>query len=64
MTMSSRIKRVVRGAKRGAQVTKGRAKQVTGRAIGNDKLRREGKVEEVRGKLNRFAQKVKDTIKP
>lgn len=63
MTMSSRIERVVRRAKRGAQVTKSRAKQVTGRAIGNDKLRRKGKVEEIRGKLNRFAQKVKDTIK-
>jgi uncharacterized protein YjbJ (UPF0337 family) len=63
MTIGSRIKRAVQGAKGSAQVTKGRAKQVTGRAAGNDRLRREGRVDEARGRLNQLAKKVKDAIR-
>jgi uncharacterized protein YjbJ (UPF0337 family) len=63
MTIGSRIKKAVQGAKLSAQITKGMAKQMTGRAAGNDRLRREGRVDEARGKLKQFVKKVKDAIR-
>jgi uncharacterized protein YjbJ (UPF0337 family) len=40
----------------------GRAKQTAGKATGNDSLRRQGKAEELKSRLNQFARKIKDAI--
>jgi uncharacterized protein YjbJ (UPF0337 family) len=47
-----------------AREARGRAEQTAGKATGNDRLRREGRAEELRRRLNQFAKKIKDTIKP
>jgi uncharacterized protein YjbJ (UPF0337 family) len=64
MTMSSRIKTIVRAVQYKAQETRGKAKQTAGKATGNDRLRREGKAEELKSKLNQFAKRIKEAIKP
>jgi uncharacterized protein YjbJ (UPF0337 family) len=64
MTVNARIKSIVRAVKYKAQETRGRAKQSAGRATGNDRLRREGKAEELRSRLNQFAKRIKDAIRP
>jgi uncharacterized protein YjbJ (UPF0337 family) len=64
MTVNARIKSIVRAVKYKAQETRGRAKQSAGRATGNDRLRREGRAEELRSRLNQFAKRIKDAIRP
>jgi len=64
MTVNARIKSMVRAVKYKAQETRGRAKQTAGSATGNDRLRREGKAEERKGKLNQIAKRIKEAIKP
>ena len=64
MTVNARIKSMVRAVKYRAQETSGKAKQTAGKAIGNDRLRREGKAEERKSKLNQIAKRIKDAIKP
>jgi uncharacterized protein YjbJ (UPF0337 family) len=64
MTMNARFKTIVRAVKYKAQETRGRAKQTAGEATGNDRLRREGKAEELKSKLNQFAKKIKNAIMP
>ena len=64
MTVNARIKSMVRAVRYKAQKTRGRAKQTAGIATGNDRLRREGKAEERKGKLNQIAKRIKDAIKP
>jgi len=64
MTVNARIKSIVRAIKYKAQETRGRAKQTAGKATGNDRLRREGKAEELKSKLNQLAKRIKDAIKP
>jgi uncharacterized protein YjbJ (UPF0337 family) len=64
MTMNARIKSAVRAVKHKAQETTGRAKQTAGKATGNDRLRREGKAEVRKSKLNQFAKRIKDAIRP
>jgi uncharacterized protein YjbJ (UPF0337 family) len=62
MTINNRIKSIVRGARYKAQQAEGRAKQTAGKATGNDSLRRQGKAEERKSRLNQFAKKIKDAI--
>jgi len=64
MTVNARFKNVVRAAKYKAQEIRGRAKHTAGTATGNDRLRREGKAEERKSKLNQFAKRIKDAIRP
>jgi uncharacterized protein YjbJ (UPF0337 family) len=64
MTMNARIKSVVQAAKYKAQEISGRAKKTAGKASGNDRLRREGKAEERKSKLNQFAKRIKHAIRP
>ena len=64
MTVNARIKSIVRAVRYRAQETKGRAKQTAGRATGNERLRREGKAEEFRSRLNQFTKRIKDAIRP
>ncbi len=63
MTVNARIKSIVRVVKYKAQETRGRAKQRAGKATGNDRLRREGKVEALKSKRNQFARRIKDAFK-
>jgi len=63
MTVNARIKSIVRVVKYKAQGISGRAKQTAGKATGNDRLRREGKVEELKSKRNQFAKRIKDAFK-
>jgi len=70
MTITAKIKNVgqdfrykarkTRG--RAEQKTRGRAKQTAGKATGNNRLRREGKAEVLKSRLNQFAKKIKDAI--
>jgi uncharacterized protein YjbJ (UPF0337 family) len=62
MTINNRIKSIVRGARYRIQQAKGRAKQTAGKATGNDSLRRRGKAEQRKSRLNQFAKKIKDAI--
>ena len=64
MTVNARIKSIVRVVKYKAQEIRGRAKQSAGKATGNDRLRRRGKVEELTSKRNQFAKRIKDAFKP
>jgi uncharacterized protein YjbJ (UPF0337 family) len=59
MTMKS----VLRHAGYRARETTGRVKQTVGRATGNDRLRHEGRTEELKSRLSRFATKVKAAVK-
>jgi uncharacterized protein YjbJ (UPF0337 family) len=64
MTVNARIKSIVRAVKYKAQETRGRAKQTAGKATGNDRLRREGKAEELKSRLNQFTKRIKDAFRP
>ena len=48
--------------KNAAATTKGKAKAVTGKALGNKKLQTKGKLEEVKGKTKKAGQRVKEKI--
>jgi len=62
MTVTTRIKTILRDVKNQARTTKGRAKQRAGTATGNTKLRRRGRAEVRKGRLTQFAQRVRDAI--
>jgi len=64
MTMNARIKRIARAVKYKAQETSGRTKETAGQATSNDRLRREGKVEVAKSRVNQFVDRIKDAIKP
>jgi uncharacterized protein YjbJ (UPF0337 family) len=64
MTVNGRIKSVVRVVKYRALETRGRVKQTAGKATGNDRLRRDGKAEELESKRNQFAKRIKDAFTP
>jgi uncharacterized protein YjbJ (UPF0337 family) len=64
MIMSAKIKSILRDVKYKAREARGRAEQTAGKATGNDRLRREGRAEELKSRLSQFAKKIKDTIKP
>jgi uncharacterized protein YjbJ (UPF0337 family) len=63
MTMNATLKRIARDVKYQAQRTRGRAKQTAGKATGNERLRREGKAEERRSRLNQFVRGLKDAVR-
>jgi len=64
MTVNARIKSIIRVAKYKIQEIRGRAKQTAGKATGNDKLRRRGKVEELKSKRNQLGKRIKDAFRP
>jgi uncharacterized protein YjbJ (UPF0337 family) len=59
MTRNARIKSIVRSVKYRPKQTGGRAKQTAGKATGTDSLRRKGKAEERKSRLNQFASKIR-----
>jgi uncharacterized protein YjbJ (UPF0337 family) len=50
-------------AKNTTQRAKGKLKEVAGRVSGNDRLRRRGKADQMKGKLKQTGEKVKDAFK-
>ena len=50
-------------AKNTAQRAKGKVKEATGKATGNDSLRRKGKTDQSKGNVKQAGEKVKDTFK-
>ena len=64
MTIGSRFKKAIRGARDSAQVTKGRAAPSDrSGSRQRSRLRREGRVDEAKGRLNQFAKKIKEALK-
>lgn len=47
-----------------AETAKGKVKEVTGKAVGNESLVAKGKAEQVKGDVAQAGQKVKDALKP
>lgn len=50
-------------AKNSAQVAKGTVEEVAGKVTGDDRLRRKGKVDQLKGKLKRTGEKVRDAFR-
>ncbi len=50
-------------AKNTAEQAKGKVKETAGQVSGNDKLRAEGKVDQMKGDLKQAGEKVKDALK-
>jgi uncharacterized protein YjbJ (UPF0337 family) len=50
-------------AKNSAQITKGKVKQVVGRATGDNQLEVEGESDQMKGNLKQAGEKVKDAFK-
>ena len=50
-------------AKNKAQITKGKVKEVAGRATGDKKLETKGKTDQAKGNLKQAGEKVKDAFK-
>lgn len=50
-------------AKNTAQRAKGTVKETAGRTTGNERLRRQGKADQVKGKIKQTGEKVKDALK-
>ncbi|PYC87605.1 CsbD family protein [Streptomyces tateyamensis] len=50
-------------AKHTAQTVKGKAKEATGKAVGNERLAAKGKAEQVKGDTFQAGQKAKDALK-
>jgi uncharacterized protein YjbJ (UPF0337 family) len=50
-------------AKNASQRAKGKVKEVAGSVSGNDRLRRKGKTDQVKGKVKQTGEKVKDALK-
>ncbi|MEU9079248.1 CsbD family protein [Kitasatospora sp. NPDC004745] len=46
-----------------AETAKGKAKEATGKAVGNESLAAKGKAEQVKGDMSQAGQKVKDAFK-
>jgi uncharacterized protein YjbJ (UPF0337 family) len=64
MTINTKIKSIAQDMKYRAQTTWSRAKQKVGTATGNDRLRREGKAEQLRSRFIQFAKKIKGAVRP
>jgi len=47
-----------------AENAKGKIKEVTGKATGNDRLRHKGKTDQGKANLKQAGEKVKDAVKP
>jgi uncharacterized protein YjbJ (UPF0337 family) len=50
-------------SKNTAQRAKGKIKEAAGKATGNERLRRQGKVDQVKGKIKQTGEKVKDALR-
>jgi len=50
-------------AKNTAQRTKGKVKETAGRATGDDRLRRRGKVDQAKAKVKQAGERVKDAFR-
>ena len=50
-------------AKNAAQQAKGKLKETVGKASGNNKLRAEGKADQVKGNVKQAGEKLKDAFK-
>jgi uncharacterized protein YjbJ (UPF0337 family) len=50
-------------AKNATQRAKGKLEEVAGRVSGNNRLRRRGKADQMKGKLKQTGEKVKDAFK-
>lgn len=50
-------------AKNKVEELKGKSKEATGRATGDNKLKAEGKADQVKAKLKQTGEKIKDTFK-
>ena len=50
-------------AKNTAQQAKGKLKETVGKVSGNDKLRAEGKADQVKGSIKQAGEKLKDAFK-
>jgi uncharacterized protein YjbJ (UPF0337 family) len=50
-------------AKNTAQQAKGKLKETVGKVSGNDKLRAEGKADQVKGDIKQAGEKLKDAFK-
>lgn len=50
-------------AKNTGQITKGKIKEVAGKATGDQSLEAEGKVDKVKGNVKQAGEKVKDALK-
>jgi len=46
-----------------AQIFKGKVKVVTGKAVGNDELKTQGRGDQMKGNLSQAGEKVKDAFK-
>jgi uncharacterized protein YjbJ (UPF0337 family) len=54
--------RAVDKSKNAAQRAKGKVKQAAGEATGNERLRRQGKADQVKAKIKQTGEKVKDAL--
>jgi uncharacterized protein YjbJ (UPF0337 family) len=50
-------------AKNAAQQTKGKVKETVGKVSGNDKLRAQGKADQMKGSVKQAGEKLKDAFK-
>jgi uncharacterized protein YjbJ (UPF0337 family) len=50
-------------AKNSTQQAKGKAKELAGKATGNDKLQAKGRADQTKGNLKQAGEKVKDAFK-
>jgi uncharacterized protein YjbJ (UPF0337 family) len=50
-------------SKNTAQRAKGKVKETVGKATGNERLRRQGKVDQMKGKIKQTGEKIKDALK-
>lgn len=54
--------RAVDKSKNAAQRAKGKVKKAAGEATGNERLRRQGKADQVKAKIKQTGEKVKDAL--
>jgi uncharacterized protein YjbJ (UPF0337 family) len=50
-------------SKNTAQRAKGKVKEAAGTATGNERLRRQGKADQMKGKIKQTGEKVKDALR-
>lgn len=50
-------------SKNTAQRAKGKIKEAAGKATGNERLRRQGKADQMKGKIKQAGEKVKDALR-
>ncbi|MGX1759234.1 CsbD family protein [Streptomyces lydicus] len=63
MTMKEYDMRMGKKARNIGHIVEGKAKETTGRALGNKSLQRRGKSEQAMGKMRQAVEKGRDTFK-